>query len=230
MAFTDEEVAARRQVDLHDPEMQMQFCPRPAWTSPPWLPWQCMPAGKRRASALSFLRSEFSENTHRTGKSSTFSGHADARPWKTRGYHPDPAQVTATLYQVWPNSSAKKDNGKTTGTVRASCSTLPRSHLSLLRMNLPVCGIGHSLRTLTSLRLCACSNLQLPLCCLPDPGTVSRAFKAHHHTRTFRYTNPYPLFFTLYIQDIYICKFYHSVVKVLSLVLEKYFHFPTKVF
>ena len=90
--------------------------------------------------------------------------------------------------------------------------------------------VGHSLRTLTSLRLCACSNLQLPPCCLPDSGTVSRAFKTHHHTRTFRYTNPYHLFFTLYIQDMYICKFYQSVVKVLSLVLEKYFHFPTKVF
>lgn len=30
MAFIDEEVAAWRQVDLHDPEMKMQFCPRPA--------------------------------------------------------------------------------------------------------------------------------------------------------------------------------------------------------
>lgn len=229
MAFIDEEVAAWRQVDLHDPEMQMQFCPRPAWTSPPWLPWQCMPAGKRRASALSFLRSEFSENTHRAGKSSTFSGHADARPWKTRGYHPDPAQVMATLYQVWPNSSAKKIMGKLLAS--SELPVLPfQGHLSCCSGWTFLFVVGHSLRTLTSLRLCACSNLQLPPCCLPDPGTVSRAFKTHHHTRTFRYTNPYHLFFTLYIQDMYICKFYQSVVKVLSLALEKYFHFPTKVF
>lgn len=136
----------------------MQFCPRPREHLP--LEAALTVHASRKMQSVGF-RSEFSENKHRTGKSSTFSRprrckalknqRVSRQPLWSHGY-PLPG-VTEQLCKA-----DIKDNGKTTGIVRASCSTLPRSHLTCSRMNLPVC-----VRTLTAalcmLRLTATSLL-----------------------------------------------------------------------
>lgn len=154
MAFIDEEVTAWRQVDLHDPEMKK--CSSVPGASVRTSPSAALTVHASRKMQSVGFRSEFSgKQTER--KSSTFSGHVGARPWKTRGYHANSSTGHGYPYQVWPNSSARRRQ-KIMGKLLAS-SELPvlpfQGHIYAAQGWTFLFVVG------PSLRLCACSDLQL---------------------------------------------------------------------